>query len=95
MQEIDVLNDKLLPLTPVEGYATSVQKITGKKSNTVIRWAKRVMPCVKIGGSWYTTEHAFREACQHTGGDQSKRPQRTQRNGKARLCRDILRAKIY
>lgn len=93
MQRIDVLRDKLLPVTPVEGYETSVQKITGKKSNTVLRWTKRVMPCVKIGGSWYTSEQAFRDACKHSDSIEHKRDERTIKQ--QRLCKETLRQKIY
>ena len=67
VQPIDPINDQLLPVTPVDGYRTSVQEITGKKANTVLKWTKRVLPLIKIGGSWYTTEAAFRKACEHGG----------------------------
>lgn len=95
MQTIDPINDTLLPVTPVEGYKTSVQEITGKKANTVLKWTKRVLPLIKIGGSWYTTEAAFRKACEHGGVGSELVMRRGQHAGRRDRIAETLKNRIY
>lgn len=60
-ENIDLSKDRLIPL--VGDSPESVCSITGKKPETVLRWAKgrtkRVLEAWKIGGSWYTTHRAL------------------------------------
>lgn len=59
------LDQELIPLVPTKssGQNRTVVGMTGKKPETVLNWVrgrtKRVLPAVKIGGSWYTTKQSL------------------------------------
>ena len=83
MAQIDLIEDRLIPLLGVG--KVSVESITGKKPNTILRWTKS-LSCVKIGGSWYTTKEALEEFSK-------KRTRKV--NRKTTLSKDRLKSEAF
>lgn len=86
MVQIDIVEDKLIPLVSRKEGEVSVESITGKNPKTILKWTKGVLACVKIGGSWYTTKAAL-EAFSKRGTDAISR--------KAALSEAHLRSEAF